>query len=559
VLTVKAYADEVVDVTAVAGAGSVFASLGLQYAEADVRSSQKAFIGAGANVLLADEVNVLASHDRDLDANSTGGGVAAGVAAGVSTAKVIAGGRVNAVIGVNTLLGEVDDQDNVVGRIGNVNIYATSTISNATAVAYAAAGGILAGLTGNISLVEIQPKVKATVNGGARVYADGEIRVTAQTDQNADAAGFGLAIGGGASAGVSVADATIFPTITTLIGNGAQLVADEVVVEALHNIDTDGGATGGEARVETIAASAAILVSANGTDATADSSATVGVQIGSATLFARRGDLVVQSLSRNQVDAKTDGNAGAIIGVGIQNSRLNINTNNQLQVLDGAQLVSQLGDVTILARSSEDATIDAVAGSGGLLAISESRADVDVTQNTVVSVGAATIEAGEKLTITSSLEHTADVRSTAESFALLGAIPTSRATLDINGSGGPTGSSGVLSTNIIGAQLRADQVIVTADIESIVIELDGLSTAFAIGTDSDASGKTRINLAPLVFIDAGTEIVGGTSVLLRVDQNKIDIDSDSKAVAAIQTGDDTFGDIGALFGSTDSNAMLWPR
>ncbi len=283
ILTIQAGADETADVTSLAGGGGGAFALGVQYAEIDAQSSQLAFIGDGTQVLLAEQVNVLASHDRDFDSNSTGGAAAPfGIAAGVSAANVTAAGTVDAKIGVGVLLGEVDAAGNVVGTIGGLKVNATSNVANADSVANAAAGGISLGVFGNISDTEVNPTVNATVSNGTRIFVDGNVVVTSQTDQNANAGGFGLALGGGLSAGGSFADAYIEPTLTTIVGDSVEIQANEILIESLHNTDTDGVATGGEARVETTAASGAILASANGTDALAKGNATVGVQIASA-------------------------------------------------------------------------------------------------------------------------------------------------------------------------------------------------------------------------------------------------------------------------------------
>jgi len=552
-LTVQSTATEQADVTSLAGAGGFAFGLGVQYSEIDADSSQRAFIGAGAQVLLAEQVNVLASHDRDFDSNATGGAASATVAAGVSAAKVFAGGEVKAEVGPNVLLGETNLTGEVVGTIGGLNVNATSNVSNADSVANAAAGGILLGVIGNISDTEVNPNVQATVNTGAKIYADDKVTVTAQTDQNADAGGFGLALGGSLSAGATFADANIAPSLTTTVGDSAEIVANEILIESLHNVTSAGEATGGEANVETTASSGSVLASASGTEATATGAANVAVQVSRATVTATSGDLTIQSLSHSQAVTKTNGNSGSIIGVGIQNASVDINTNNKLQVLDGAELRSQLGDVTLLAHSSEDVDLDAVAGSGGGVAISEARGFIDITHSTNIDIGAAAIQAADELTVTSSMDTFADTRTNAESFGLV-AIPTSRATIDVRGSSGPDGGSATLLTELDGAELRGDVVKVSAEIERIETDALGRSKAFAIGTDADANARTNVSVAPEVVIGSGTEIIGGTSVDLLVDQDEINVNSDSLAIAEIQ-GDSLVSGLSSPFGDSDSNAF----
>ncbi|MEL6107650.1 MAG: hypothetical protein AAFU85_16550, partial [Planctomycetota bacterium] len=179
-LSVQASADESVDATSLAGAGGASFTLGVQYAGIDVGSDQNASIGDGAQVLLATGVDVLASHTRDFDANSTGGAVGF-VAAGVSASDVTVGGTVKATIGEGVVLGEIDSGQ-VVGTVGSLDVVATSTVTQAKAVANAAAGGALAGGFGTISDVEINPTLNASIDGGSSIYADGTVTVTTQTE-----------------------------------------------------------------------------------------------------------------------------------------------------------------------------------------------------------------------------------------------------------------------------------------------------------------------------------------------------------------------------------------
>ena len=121
-LTVEATADESATVLALGGSGSVAFALATQYAEVDLDSSQRAFVGEDVTILDADAVAIRAGHDRDL--NATSGGVSlAAVAVGASIARPLAGGEVEASIGTGSDIGSSSSP------VGSVTYWSTSVSS----------------------------------------------------------------------------------------------------------------------------------------------------------------------------------------------------------------------------------------------------------------------------------------------------------------------------------------------------------------------------------------------------------------------------------------------
>ncbi|MCP3994539.1 MAG: hypothetical protein GY722_05665, partial [bacterium] len=367
-ITVKATATETVDIFSFAGAAAASLAVGIQYSEALIDSTQSAVIDDGVQVLLADSVTIKASHTRKVDSNATGGAIAA-VGAGLSEAKVELKGTVQAGTGSDVRFGQIGNSGPT-GRIGSLTVEALSKVTQAEAEANAAAGGIVSG-AGLRSTATVSPTVKAGLGTGTEVYSTGAVNVTAKTDIDADADGYGIAIAVGASVGGSLVSATISPSVSATVGGSAVIESSKIVIQSLHNTSDAGVATSGEAQGDTTSSGGAILLGLNGTLVTADSSASVKTEIGAANLLATTSDVVIQARSHNQADADATGVSVGIIGVGAHVSNVDITTKTEVDIKDGATIVSENGDVDLLADSTETANADATAGSGGAVAVSE--------------------------------------------------------------------------------------------------------------------------------------------------------------------------------------------
>ena len=374
-------------------------------------------------MLLADEINLEASHTRDVDAHATGGALAT-VGAGLSDARIVLDGTIQAGTGTGVRFGQIDSTG-VVGRIGSLTVNATSRVVNSTTNANAVAGGVLAG-NAAISRSTVNPTVRAALGAATEVYARGAVQVSAKTDVDADANAYGLAVAVYASAGASVATARINPSLYSGVGGNAIVEASGIVFESLHNVSQAGVPTLGEAQVKTTASGGAALIGLTGGLATADNAAQVLTEIGAATLTATTGNIALRSRSHNQADADATGLTVGFAGIGAQAANADVTTRNTLSILADATIESRRGDVTLLADSSENAEATATAGSGGVIAVSDGTADVDVNHTTTINVGdGALIEAHGTLSIDSKLSSF--LRSDANANSGGGvAIPTSK-------------------------------------------------------------------------------------------------------------------------------------
>ncbi|MEM8678134.1 MAG: hypothetical protein AAGF97_02160, partial [Planctomycetota bacterium] len=545
-ISVKATANETVNNFSFAGAAAAGLGLGVQFSEAQVGSSQSAVINTGAQILLADEVNLVATHTRDVKANATGGALAT-VGAGLSDATIVLDGTVQAGTTSSVRFGQVDSTG-VVGRIGSLNVSATSHVTNAKTNSNAVAAGVLAG-NGAFSSATVNPNVRAALGTGTEVYATGAVQVAAQTDLDADANAYGLAVATLASAGGSVATARINPLLYSGVGASATVEASGIVVESLHNVDQAGVPTSGEAQADTTASGGAALIGLTGSSATADNAAQTLAEIGAATLMATTGNVTVRSRAHAQSDADATGLTLGFAGLGLQRANADITTNNSVNVLANATITSRQGDITLLADSSEHAEAKATAGSGGIIAVSDGTADVDVNQTTRVNIGnRALIDASETLSVDA--KQSSFLRSDANANSGAGvAIPTADALIDVTG---PT-SPGLVQTNVAAATLRGDIVNLGAEVTRMDVLADANSNAVALGSDSDAAATNNVTTTAEVVLGTDSVVEGESAVRLVAEHLGQNIRTISHAAANF-SGANTPGIDFSIYGNSDSIA-----
>src|SRR6185503_2922069 len=153
-------------------------------------STVESYLGGGATLNAAQDVNITAQSKNSLNAQTVG--VAGGlVAVGVSVAKSNAGGSILAHV------------DGTIASSKNVTVSGDATQS-ATASATAVAGGIISG-AGASGSATVTPTVKAY--GAGNITASDTVSFAATATPSTNGSAFGVAVGLGA-AGVSLASAT---------------------------------------------------------------------------------------------------------------------------------------------------------------------------------------------------------------------------------------------------------------------------------------------------------------------------------------------------------------
>ncbi|MEM8947207.1 MAG: hypothetical protein AAGD11_18685, partial [Planctomycetota bacterium] len=501
---VRSSAKEKAAVNAITGAVGAFGFAGAAaYAEIDSTGRRAAYIGfdadqqnePGAEIIGATEIIVSASHDRELDATS-GGGSVGGIAAGASGAQVDAGGSTEAFIGSDALLGEFDDDGEVVGTVGSLTVTANG-VDNISANAVAVSGGTVA-LVGVSGQAIVDPTVQVAVGREARIYAEDAIDLIAQTDQISEADAFGLQVGG-LAVGSSRSVATIGSDVSATVGDDVELSASSISIDAIHNLTNTGANYTGAARQADAEATASggAAVAILGAEATANAAGSVEIIVGDdAQLTATSDDISIRSLSYNDADSDGSGVAVGFVGVGRDVGDANLITRNSVIIGDHTQIISNDGDVTLLANSSDKADADATAGDAGLATNSEARTNVNADQITSVAVDdGARIEADGTLSIQATMASETDSNATADNSIDVALISTvvSEATTTYDNS--------QAVTDIGAANLVADRVEVGAEVSSIdassVARSDqafslGLDTLFGDDLGADSTANTDV-------------------------------------------------------------------
>ncbi|UCD79969.1 MAG: LEPR-XLL domain-containing protein, partial [Desulfobacterales bacterium] len=185
-------------------------SIGAQVVVFDDASTQTAFIADGAMIPQAGgTLQILAEADRNVKANASGGQIGA-VTAGASVAVVDMGGATVASLG-GAKVGQESGK-----TVGNIRVTAASTaVGNADTLAVS--GGILVGASASVAMTDVQPLIQASIGDGADIKVARGIAVESRSLGDANADAFGITVAGGASIGVSIAEAHLTPTVLTFL------------------------------------------------------------------------------------------------------------------------------------------------------------------------------------------------------------------------------------------------------------------------------------------------------------------------------------------------------
>ena len=225
-VTVKSKLDEDAGVLSVAGAVG-FVGLGAAVIVISDDSTNEAKILDNASVQRASAVNVLATSNQTVSAQTIGVSVGA-VGAGASFIQIDVDGSTGATIGTNANIGTTDS-------VGSVNINASSTV-DAQADVFAIAGGAAA-FSFNFAFIDVDPTIAAGIGAGTDVVADGNVSITSASNHDADGSVFSVSTGGGAF-GTSWVEVKVRPTVDTYIGGSATVTAGgAIALLAVHNRD----------------------------------------------------------------------------------------------------------------------------------------------------------------------------------------------------------------------------------------------------------------------------------------------------------------------------------
>ena len=304
-MTVTATDSARIDALTVSLSGALGGALGGAVIASTITTSTQAFVSGSSSakktrINKADQLAVLAQSTQVVNALSFGVSLGS-VAAGESKADSTVSGITRAYVGDFAEVGKASGLS-----VASLQIDAVSDVT-ATSKAYGISAGI-GGATVNLAKAVVNPVIQAFV-GDSDVKVTGGAVVTAQSKQSATAKTFGVTVGAGIGVGASVSEARIAPDMDAFIGTGADVTAGTITIQSLHNFDSIGNeiARGALAQAD---ASGGGLLSGNGTDAKAFSTANVETYVGAGAALHATGEVKVLARAHNL--AVADANALSI-------------------------------------------------------------------------------------------------------------------------------------------------------------------------------------------------------------------------------------------------------
>ncbi|MDZ7965043.1 MAG: DUF4347 domain-containing protein [Nostoc sp. DedSLP03] len=204
-------------VQAIAGAAGAV-GLGAAVSYLTSQNNTTAYIGAGAIINQANNVNVLAGSSSDVKVESWGASVGA-LAVGVVIANAQETGTTQAYLGNGI---KIQNTNNL-----NVNATAKEAVSS---VAQAASGGIAAG-SGSVPTASVSPTVKAYVDNNAHIQVAKDLQIISDVTIDGDAEAKGVSAGL-LAVGVSIAEVNSNPNIDTHVGTDVVINANNITVQS---------------------------------------------------------------------------------------------------------------------------------------------------------------------------------------------------------------------------------------------------------------------------------------------------------------------------------------
>lgn len=341
------------------------------------------------------------------------GGAVAGVAGSVGVANV--NSKVNA-----NVIGSKFGDDSETNKAGSIAISAANDIDFDQTAGTAGAGAVGVGV--GVSVNTIDSQVQAKVEN-SRLYAKGNIDVTAEETRNVDQLAVNAGVGAGA-AGVNVMVTNVGKEVSNAYGTDGMEDADvekayEEAQKAIHGGKLTSEYTLGALNDdETSAATANTAAPGKGATADADKSI-VKVDIDGATLNAG-GSLNVTADETTNVNMTGFNEQLGVVGSGAGTvGVLNVHRNSGVEITSA---MLDAADVDIKAIQSGISKLDIYQGTGALgNTLGAAYGTVNSEGKTGVGIGNSTITSDNDVDITASDESRTEVNAVGVSIAAGGA------------------------------------------------------------------------------------------------------------------------------------------
>ncbi|MDC1135924.1 hypothetical protein OAT45_04360 [Alphaproteobacteria bacterium] len=388
----------------VIGASVGLVGLSASIVNVNLNENVTAEIGDDVTVTLTDNssavsVDALRDVDSDVRVAAVAGGLAA---AGISYAGVEASGNALAQIGANTTIGSNGS------RVGDVLIRARNR-STQEALAVSAGLAYAGALVGAVVDMSDTGSTIANIGNGAEIYSSGTIELLADEKARNSSEARGVAVAAGIGLSVISSDIDIDRDAIVTVGNNAVLTADNLTMAASF---ADGSNYIADAEV--LGASGGALAGVSGSENFLDVDTNARVNIGNNAainintidnMSALDNGTTFTVLADNvaRLRGRTDGFAIGAAALGAHVGRVGQTGGSQVNFGAGGQ-INIRGDMDITSQSSRRATMDLVAGAGGLLAVNGGESDArNTATNSITFADAANAASGTVVNVTGGL------------------------------------------------------------------------------------------------------------------------------------------------------------
>ena len=426
----------------VIGASVGLVGISASIANVNLNENVTAEIGDDVTVTLADNSSAVTIDAlRDVDADVRVAAVAGGLAAaGISYAGVEASGNALAQVGANTVIGSNN------ARTGDVLIRARNS-STQEALAVSAGLAYAGALVGAVVDMSDTGTTTANIGNGAEIYSSGTIELLADEKARNSSEARGVAVAAGIGLSVISSDIDVDRDAVVSVGNNATLTADNITMAATF---ADG--SNYIADSEVLGASGGLLAGVSGSENFVDVDTNARVNVGSNTALNVNtmdngtvndgSTLNVLADNAARLRGRSDGFAIGAAALGAHVGRVGQTGGTQVNFGAGGQLNIR-GDMDVTSQSSRRATMDLVAGAGGLLAVNGGEsATTSAATNSITFADAANAASGSVVSVTGALNLQAanndnyDSKIDASSIGLAGvtgglASATGQAAVDI--------------------------------------------------------------------------------------------------------------------------------
>lgn len=249
-----------------------------------------------------------------------------------------------------------------------------------------AAAGLLYAGTG-VGVTATDESVVRAASGGAVSLTGGDAAITASATPDVDAESLGVAVGGNAGLGASVAlakaSADVGATMTGTLSGTGNLSIGASIGRASADADS--------ARATSVAGSGGVLLGANASVAEATNSSKAVASTGDNARLSNGNVSVTADVDTRQSADSTGVAVGALaLGASVSKAASNTETTAKIGASNRVTGDATAGNVAVRATGTDRNIASSTAGAGGVVSGNASRADTASTSTTTASVGDGT-------------------------------------------------------------------------------------------------------------------------------------------------------------------------